>query len=145
MNTFVLKQVVSSAKKAWRGEERLLVAFWGWFICPLILLMGLHILTQPIVHLLINPVAPEYLYSLYILDTVLSIVPRILLALIIWRCARNIDRHIWFYIARTMSALYIFLLVGGAVLQFAKVSSEKRSLNISAATKTGIQNERYDH
>src|SRR5438105_2046842 len=108
----MFKAISCSAKKAWRGQERLWVAFWGWFVVP-------NVAEGIINHLFhFNPssflasIFPQTITGLNISITIYLtlLIPFIAFwSIVIWKCAKNSEKKIWFYAARVFVCIQAFV------------------------------------
>lgn len=114
--------IINSFKKALKGEEKLWIAFWLWFVALLFLGIISNATIIPIVYYPIIASLPlEYVPISFATDCLITVIFRSVLILIIWKCANNTKNKVWFYSARIIAiAFAIFTIYGStrAVFKF---------------------------
>jgi hypothetical protein len=106
------RTIVNSAKKAWQGQERLWIAFWGWFVIPNIMDGIINNLFRFDRFSFLTSLFPQTISGLNIalaIHVALLIPFVVFWAIVIWRCAKNANKKIWFYTARVFVSLFTFV------------------------------------
>jgi hypothetical protein len=107
--------MLKSMQRVHKGEERLLIAFWGYFI-----LVGLiiSVFTDPLFEAAsqaqIKPIG--VLLGLIIFAVTDSYFAWSIVA--IWRCAYNVNRKLWGHVTRAVAALAIVAFLEGLYEQY---------------------------
>jgi hypothetical protein len=123
----MLKKIVDSFKKAWRGEEKLSVVFWGWVGGVQLLWVIFCVLISSLISKgytgvtrlqRINIYSPDLIIP--VTDTVPFVVAGIVLissCVLIWRCSFNSNNRFWGYFLRIGFLIYLIVMIGMFILQ----------------------------
>lgn len=112
-----LQKIFYSFRKAIKGEEALGVVFWGWFVTLLILCWVIGFFLKPIVYSYLHfPLSVFSLNIITIPDIALTLVFRIFLVVLVWKCASNTKYKFWGYISRIIIVLFALLTLYGTTL-----------------------------
>ncbi len=103
----MLRRLLNSTKRAWRGAEKLWIVFWGWLI--------LFQLSDWVLHHFLPFYPPGHFLATLALKCLYVIAYSIFIFTSLWRCARNTKLKLWFYLTR------LFVLVVAAIMLYRMV------------------------
>ena len=114
----LLSAVALSIRKSLRGEERLWIVFWGWFVFVLLTSWGIHIvfgssISNWVLVPLPHPLPLTYLDAVFALSASVTVLFRALLIIMVWKCAPNTAHKLWGRSARAVMFLFALLSLYG--------------------------------
>ena len=115
----MLRAISNSFQKSLKGEERLWIVFWGWFIALLLACWTINLLLTPLIiqfnKFLLAPYPILYLNLTMVVVVTLTLAFRAFIIFVVWKCAPNTTHSIWRHIARTIIVLFALLTVYGTM------------------------------
>ncbi len=103
---------LKALRKVWDGQEKLYLAFWGYYI------RGQLLLLFPA--LLFALVFVRFKYAGLLIGLSLLLAWFIWSSIGVWRCAFNVKRKVWGYLARVYVLVQLYVTGHGLIVYFAR-------------------------
>jgi hypothetical protein len=114
MNVSFLSVLNHSFKKSLRGEEKLWIVFWGWFVSLLFICWAMTLSFGSLIDEKILLPLPLFYYNVaYAITMFVMISFRAFLVMVVWKCAPNTNQKTWSCAARTMALFFALLSIYG--------------------------------
>lgn len=119
MFAHALAAIASSARKAWNGEEKLWIAFWGWFVLLELIVIIFNKFTGTTIVEYMYSIVPSlsiaWLNVAFCMCIAYFLATLIFHTRVIWKCAPNTHKKKWFYTARIFASSYFILILAALI------------------------------